>query len=212
MKRPNKLLSLEYLFYDFVKLTSALPGLLLYRPKRLYESELARKRIRGGALLIGNHTGYFDPIYLQFCVWYRRHHFLCLKEFLEGKAAFFFRHFLCIPIDRENFSLDSFREITERLSRGELISMFPEGKINAEGGIASFKSGMVLMALRSGKPIIPVYVARRTHALARLRIAVGEPVDVAARLGEHPALSEIDAMTSYLQEKEQQLCALCEGR
>lgn len=212
MKKPDKapLFSFSCLFYDFVKVTSALPGLIAFRPKWLYESPEARQRIRGGALLIGNHSGYFDPVYLQFCVWYRRHHFICTKEFFEGRKAFLFRNFLCIPIDRDNFSMDSFRTITDHLSRGELVSMFPEGHVSG-GALSSFKSGMVLMAMRSGKPIVPVYIGSRKNILRRIPMAVGEPVDVKALCGDRPAYSRIEEVTQLLYEKEQKLKALCDA-
>ena len=104
-KRPQraKLFSLKYLVYDFVKVTAALPGLLWLRPRWRYENKEARRRIRGGAVVIANHVGFFDPIYVMFAIWYRRHHFICGKEFFESKSRWWFEHFLCIPVDRGNF-------------------------------------------------------------------------------------------------------------
>ena len=31
-----------------------------------------------------NHDGFFDPIYLMFAIWYRRHRFICRKEFFDS--------------------------------------------------------------------------------------------------------------------------------
>ena len=207
------LFAAEYFFYDFVKLTAAIPGLVWFRPKVLYASEAAKKKIKGGALLISNHTAVFDPIYLQIAVWYRRHRFVCLKEFFESRGGWFFKAFLCIPIDRENFNISSFREITEHLKRGELVSMFPEGRINDETeGVAAFKSGMVLMAMRSGVPIVPVYVRRFEGFPHRLTMAVGEAMDVAALCGGRPTMSRIDEISELLHEKEDELRELAEKR
>lgn len=213
MSKTNKakLFSFQYLFYDITKVISALPGLIAFRPKYLFENDAARKHIHGGALLIGNHNGFFDPIYMQYCIWYRRHHFICTKEFFEGKKAFLFRNFLCIPIDRDNFSIDSFRVITDHLEQGDLVSMFPEGHITAENSLASFKSGMVLMAMRSGRPIVPVYIGKRKNVLRRIPMAVGEPVDIQKLCGSRPAFSQIAQITALLQEKEAKLKALCDA-
>lgn len=207
------LFAAEYFFYDFVKLTAAIPGLVWFRPKVLYASEAAKKKIKGGALLISNHTAVFDPIYLQIAVWYRRHRFVCLKEFFEGRGGWFFKSFLCIPIDRENFNISSFREITDHLKRGELVSMFPEGHINDETeGVAAFKSGMVLMAIRSGVPILPVYVRRFEGFPHRLTMAVGEVIDVTKLYGGRPTMSQIEEISSLLYEKEDELRELAEKR
>ena len=101
-KRTNraKLFSPRYLVHDFIKATAAIPGLIWMRPRWIFETKAARKRIRGGALLIANHYGFFDPVYLMFAVWYRRHHFICGKEFFESRFRWLFKQFLCIPIDR----------------------------------------------------------------------------------------------------------------
>lgn len=211
MKKPKraKLFSLSYLFYDITKLIAALPGLLAFRPKYIYQNKAARKRIRGGAILIGNHTGFFDPVYMQFGVWYRRHHFLCAKEFFESKARFFFKNFMCIPIDRDNFGMDTFREITDHLKQGELVSMFPEGRIEKE--LNSFKSGMVLMALQSGTPIVPIYIKPRKTIWHRLVMAIGEPVDVVEVCGgSRPSFSKIESVAELLLNVEVQLKEMCE--
>ena len=207
-KQKSRIFGLEYLFYDFVKLTAALPGLIAFRPKTICENEKARKKIRGGAIIIANHTGFFDPVYLLMGIWYRRQRFVCIKELFEGKRGFFFRHFLCIPIDRENFGLDKLDEITEHLKNEELVCMFPEGRINQEDGIASFKSGMILMSLHSGKPVIPVYIHKRAHWYERLVLVIGEPVNVCEMYGPRPTLRQIEAASKLLHEKEDELSKL----
>lgn len=206
-KKQNKLFSLQYWFYDFVKITAALPGLLVFRPKFVYENERARKKLRGGALLIGNHIGFLDPIYLMIAIWYRRHHFICMAEFFRSKARWMFEHFLCIPIDRENFSVDSFRQITEHLKAGEIVSMFPEGHVNEDtsGAVASFKSGMVLMAMRSGVPIVPVYVRKQAHWYERLVLVIGESVDITERYGARPSFVQVEELAKSLHDIENKL-------
>lgn len=201
----------NYLMYDFVKATAAPLGLLWLRPKMLYENAQARERLRGGVLLVANHVGFFDPVYLMIAIWYRRHHFVCIKDFFQNPVSrFFFTAFHCIPIDRENFSMDSLRRIKEELQEGHLVSMFPEGRINEGGDIAPFKSGMVLIALQSGRPIVPAYIGKPRHWYNRLRVAVGEPIDVKQRLGGMPSLAQIDGVARLLWEKEETLRRLCE--
>ncbi len=200
------LFSPRYLFFDFVRLTASLPGLVAFRPKLLYVSRRARQRLRGGVLVISNHNGYRDPVDLLFCFWYRRQRFICMKNFFEGKAGWLFKGFLCIPIDRENFSLDSFRQITGHLQAGEVVTMFPEGHVAAGSGeLAAFKSGMVLMALKSGRPIVPVYIRKREHVWNRLTMVIGEPVDVAAPYGDKPTFAQMAALAKLLEDKENAL-------
>ena len=211
MKKQNDnhkapLFSPRYLFYDFTKLTASLPGMLWLRPKWIYENRAARKRLRGGCLLISNHVGFFDPVYVMIGIWYRRHHFICQKAFFESKARWMFKGFLCIPVDRENFGMDSLRQITGELQAGSLVSIFPEGHINdGSGQMAGFKSGMVLMALQGRVPIVPMYIKAPAHWYNRLRLVIGEPIDIVASYGARPSMAQIDEIAGLLQQKEEEL-------
>ena len=201
-----KAVSLRFWFYDFVKLTAALPGLIWLRPKWIFASPQAKKPLRGGYLAICNHIGFFDPVYLMLAIWYRRHHFVCDKLFFEGKKRWLFRRFLCIPVDRENFGMDTLRSIAGELRGGSLVSLFPEGHINDDSGrLAAFKSGMVLMALQGRAPIVPVYVRPKTRWYQRLRMVIGEPIDIVARYGTRPTLAQIDEIVALLQAGEEEL-------
>lgn len=210
MKKKNAdrqpLFSWSNLLYDFTKLTAALPGLLWLRPKWLYENKAAKKRLRGGNLVISNHAGFFDPVYVMAAVWYRRHRFICTKEFFESKARWLFRGFHCIPVDRENFGIDTLRQISGALKAGSIVSIFPEGHINdGSGEMASFKSGMVLMALQGKAPIVPIYCRPPAHWYNRLRLVIGEPIDIVASCGSRPSFSQIDGIVEMLQRKEEEL-------
>ena len=154
---------------------------LWFRPKRIYTCEKARKIPKGGLLLIANHTDFADPVYMMLGVWQRRQYFLVSEELMDGPHGRLFKACRCIRIDRDNPGVSTFREITERLKSGECVSMCPEGKIAADSTKPSpFKSGAVLMAIRSGVPIIPMYIKKKKSAFGRLRIVIGESVDVRA--------------------------------
>ena len=211
-RNKARLFAFKNLVYDFVKLTAVIPTLIMCRPKFLYSSKKAKKRIRGGAIVIANHNGFFDPIYLMTAVWYRRHHFVCLKQFFERKSAWWFRRFGCVPIDKENVNMESFRSIVAHLRAGELVSMFPEGHIgDGSDRIDVFKSGVVLMAVRARKPIVPVYLKPRRHWYKRCVFAIGEAVDVNS-LGQRQTFSQIDAFAEELRNKERELEALANKR
>ena len=205
-EKKAELFSLRYLFVDFVRITGAIPTLLWYRPKILYENKKAKKKIRGGALLISNHNCFFDPIYIMTALWYRRHHIVCNQEFYNTKAKWFLEHVLCIPIDIENTGFQTMKDINGHLQNGELVSMFPEGHINdGSGELRGFKSGMVLMAMRAGVPIVPVYVREHKPRSGRLRVVVGEPVDINKMFDGRPTMSQIEEVTASLFEKENEL-------
>lgn len=192
----------------FIRVTAA-PSLLWFRPKRIYESEKAKKHVKGGALLIANHVSFFDPIYAMLVIWYRMHHFICIKELMANKFLTFFLGTACqcIPIDRENFGMATFKEITDYIESGELVSMYPEGHVNQDekSNLNSFKSGMVLMALRSNCPIIPLYIKPREKFYSRLVAVIGEPINIKDYYGDKPSFKQVQEIADKLYKKEAEL-------
>ncbi len=205
----HKLFSPRYWFFDFVKVTAAIPGLIWLRPKWIYESRAARRPIRGGALIASNHQSHLDPVYLQFAVGYRRQRFVCMKEFFATPALrWIFGHFMCIPVDRENVSMKTVREVAEALREDWVVSIFPEGRITT-GGTGVFKTGVILMAAQGERPIVPVYIRMPGRWWQRLRVCIGEPLDVIALCGGRPDLRQMDDLSRRLRETEERLEKLC---
>lgn len=124
---------------------------------------------------------------------------------MDSGAGKFLKAVGCIRIDRSNPTLQSFHTITDSLKNGELVSMFPEGRIQSAQSGSPFKSGMVLMAIRSGVPIIPVYLQPRSHWYSRLRVVIGERVSVKELYGDRPTFAQIDEATRLLKDREEQL-------
>jgi 1-acyl-sn-glycerol-3-phosphate acyltransferase len=125
---------------------------------------------------------------------------------MDSKAGGFLRACGCIRIDRNNVTMNTLRVITDKLKQGEIVSMFPQGRISSGGDEgASFKSGMVLMAIRSGAPIVPVYIKQKKSFFSRLNVVIGERVSVTELYGERPTFAQIDAAAKLLYEREEQL-------
>ena len=206
--KKNRAVSLKYLGYDIIRFSAA-PGLLWFRPKKYYLHEEDKKRIKGGALIISNHITVFDPMYLMLTIISRRHHSIIAEELIESKFKrwLFTKCFLCLPINRNKATFGQIKDIITNLKNGNMVTMFPEGKINeSPEGIQSFKSGMVMMASRGNVPIIPVYIKRRKHFYSRLRVAFGSPIDVNAfKSGASLTSEETKAACLAIEAREKEL-------
>ncbi len=162
-------------------------------------------------LVIANHTSFIDPACMMYVLWYRRLYFVCHQAFVETKAGPFFHAAGClIPINADNFSVGSFRSITESLRDGKAVTLFPEGHVNKGDEMLEFKSGMVLISMQSKRPIVPVYLKPRRHWYSRLKAVVGEPVDITALSEGRPAFSKIQEVTALLKKREEELEAFAE--
>ena len=207
MKKKKKRNPFRYFLYDFVKVTGALSAAVWLRPKRLFASKKAKAHFRGGAVAIANHTSVIDPIALYFAFWYRRVHIMAMQELFERKLGnWFFRNMLCIPVDRQNFSIDCFRNTIKILREGGVVAMFPEGKINHDvSTMDTFKSGALLMAMQGGVPILPVYIVAPEKWYRRTVMVIGEPIDPKEMSMGAAGLRAIDGISQRLRERELEL-------
>lgn len=206
------LISFRYFFYDFVRLTGW-PLLIFFRPKKIYISKAAKNGFKGGFIFMANHNSMKDPFYLIACLFRRRHHFVTTNEVCSTRwKKFLFKTcFLCIEINREKFSMSSFKEITTHLERGNMISMFPEGHINVnQEELNPFKGGIVMMAYKANVAIRPVYLEKRKHWYSRLRLYVGEEFFVKEHLvGKVLNTNTVKEVALELEKKEKELEILC---
>lgn len=209
-KDKKRIFRLKYLVYDFVKWTGVLSALIVLRPKLVYENAKAKKCIKGGAVLIANHESYLDPIKIHFALWYRRVHLVATSLLFDTKVkSWFFRHVLCIEVNKEHFNFSTFREVSERLSEDSVVGIFPEGglKNNDDNSVSPFKAGAVLMALKNKKPIIPVYMNKPKRWYNRQIIVVGEPIEMESTDSQIP-LFEVEKIAKALHDKEENLIKL----
>ena len=202
-----KLINFKHILFDIAR-WSGWPLLLWFRMKKIYVNKKQKKHIKGGALVVSNHILYSDPMVLHCTFWYRRLHFVVMKELFEKPfPRFIYSHCGCIPVDREKPSLSSLREIVLRLEGGNLVAIFPEGHVSLKNDnpMATFKSGAVLMAFQANVPIIPTYREIRSNIFKRQKIIIGEPINIKELYGDKIGMKEIEEATKLLFEKEQEL-------
>jgi 1-acyl-sn-glycerol-3-phosphate acyltransferase len=94
-----------------------------------------------------------------------------------------------LPMWRHNCGLHAMRELRERLLAEPCgYILFPEGTRTRDGRMADFKPGLGMIVAETGVPVIPAYIdgafealppGRRLPRLARIRIRIGPPLDLA---------------------------------
>lgn len=201
----------KYFIFDFIKITGLIPMLLWLRPKFIYENKNAKKRIKGRAVVIANHTSLMDPVLMHCSVGIRRLYCVAMSELFERSklANWFFRKILCVPIDRQNVHIGAFKDIINILKEDKVVGIFPEGHIYKEDatGVDFFKSGVVLMALKGKAPIIPMAFIQRKKWWQRQVVVIGESIRLEK---DNMNLTDIANFSILLREKEANLFKIYE--
>lgn len=174
-----------------------------YRIKRHYLNEEAEKKckwIKGGAVIVANHTAFDDPLYLNSLLWYRRNYYLAgeavMDQAIKGPLL---KSAGCIRIDRNISDINAIRECVRVLKEGFTLNMFPEGGIHKDGDVAEIKKGAILIAVQAGVPIIPVYSEPRKNWIHRRRAVIGEPFDPKKYCAKKfPSMAELNQMNEEL--------------
>lgn len=132
----------------------------------------------GGALICPNHTKASDPFFVVFALGLRNRIVAMAKAevlripvvgWLLGKAGVF-------GIERGKADVGAIKTAMKSLKAGEKLLMFPEGTRVKKGEEAdhSAKNGAAMLALRTGMPIVPVYIPREKNWFRPTPVVIGE--------------------------------------
>ena len=95
----------------------------------------------GGVLLLGNHASWFDWAVLQIAC-PRPIRYVMLRSIYEMPVLKgFLKVFGVIPIAPGKDAEESLTQIREALQNGDVVAIFPEGRISRNGQLAAFKRG-----------------------------------------------------------------------
>lgn len=141
---------------------------------------------RGPLVLAANHFSHLDPFVAAVAI-RRPVRFLGVDE-LFGRSQFFdgLTYYLgVIPMPRGPVPLRAMRTSLAHLRRGGAVGVFPEGRRVAEWGESPPKQGAAWLSIRTGAPLIPMFIAGTGGAMGLddlklrrhpIRVKVGEPL------------------------------------
>lgn len=142
-----------------------------------------------GALVVAsNHRRYLDPVFICMAV-PRRMQWMGKKELFAPPFDRFFYLIGSFPVNREGGGRAALRTALGYLSQGAALGIFPEGtRRKGYQAEETPKSGAIMLAVRSGAPLIPVYIGEVPGPLVRLRgegleIYIGRPREIEREAG-----------------------------
>ncbi len=155
------LLIAAYIFKQVPEFTMRfLIWLLSHTMYRVTHHGLEKIPDRSGAIIVCNHVSFVDALLLAGAV-RRPIRFVMYKPIFEIPVLnFVFRTGRAIPImgrreDEEVFEA-AFKTIREGLQSGDLLCIFPEGKLTTDGEIDTFRPGIERILKETPVPVIPM--------------------------------------------------------
>jgi 1-acyl-sn-glycerol-3-phosphate acyltransferase len=169
----------------------------------------------GPVILASNHASFADPPMVGVGV-PRMCNYLARADLFENRLfGWWLREVGVVPVDRDGGSAAGLRTILGRLRQGSAILLFPEGTRTTDGRLQAARSGVGLMVMKSGAPVVPVRLTGsfeawgRRHLLPRPRLVkvfFGPVLRFEAQLAEARTCSK-DRLKALYQEVSDQIMA-----
>ncbi len=133
---------------------------------------------QGAVLLCPNHTRMSDPLFVVFALGLKNRPRVLAKQelmripvlgWLLSKAG-------VIGVDRGKSDVTAVKQSLKCLKNGEKLLLFPEGTRHRDGSMdEEGKAGAAMLSLRTGTPILPIYIPADKRWFRRTPVVFGEP-------------------------------------
>ncbi len=114
----------------------------------------------GPAVLVCNHVSFVDALVISAACRRPIRFVMDHRIFRWPVLSFVFRHSLAIPIApaKEDAAMmeAAFAEVSSALAAGELVGLFPEGRITFDGEISPFRPGITRILDANPVPVVPM--------------------------------------------------------
>lgn len=130
----------------------------------------------GGCILVANHTQWADPVLIATALG-TKHDIVAmakkelfeikpLKPLIEALGAF--------PVDRNRADINAIKLSLKAVRDGRKLLIFPEGTTKHQEGDEA-KEGAARIALKTGAPILPIYISENKKFRSKVYVVIGEP-------------------------------------
>jgi 1-acyl-sn-glycerol-3-phosphate acyltransferase len=131
-------------------------------------------------IIVSNHVSFLDPLLIMAFV-PRKIHCIALRSLYKIDWIKWFLYLVeALPSGRVS------RKAAHLLSRNKNVGLFPEGGVSYDGKFREFRRGAALLALKTGRPVLPCAVSGTFESLPfgakfpklfrPLKLKIGKPI------------------------------------
>jgi 1-acyl-sn-glycerol-3-phosphate acyltransferase len=175
--------------------------LLIHSMYRVDKVGLERIPEQGACVVACNHVSYVDAVVISACVRRPIRFVMDHRIFATPVLGFVFREMRTIPIApaKEDAARkeQAFADVAQALREGELVGIFPEGRLTEDGELGAFRPGLERIVRETPAPVVPMALSglwgsffSRSHngkamrrwrgMYSRIALTVGEPMPARA--------------------------------
>lgn len=131
---------------------------------------------QGAVILCPNHTRLSDPLFTVFAMGLKHRPQVMAKAelmsipvlgWLLGKAGVF-------AVERGKSDVGAIKRAMRCLRSGDKLLMFPEGTRSQDESLGDAKTGVAMLSVRTGTPILPIYIPAEKKWFRRTPVVFGE--------------------------------------
>lgn len=136
-----------------------------------------RLDVKAPYIVIGNHQAWIDPVVMAVGV---RHEQICLLGKRELSAGGLLNKIMAnlhvVLVSRHNTDMEAMRACMKVVREGHILGVFPEGTRYHKGVMEELETGVAMIALRAGVPLIPMLIPQKMKFFRRNDCYIGEAI------------------------------------
>ena len=125
-------------------------------------------------------------------------HFMAKEElFAKPILKWIFTKLKAFPVRRATADRTAIRHAINLLNNGELLGLFPEGTRSKTGKLGKPETGLAMIALKSGAPVVPAAIIGTNKVwkegllLPRFIVKFGNPINVEQGKSDKEAMENL---------------------
>lgn len=152
----------------------------------------------GSLVLCSNHANNLDPILISI-FFPRKISWMAKRELFENKILkFIIDRVGGFPVNRDEVDIGAVKKSLKILQEDKVLGIFPEGTRVKKLDLNNAKAGVSLLAIRSKSPVLPVYIESTYKIFSKVKIHIGEPLNLHKNIEGKPTPEEYIKKSQYI--------------
>ncbi len=134
----------------------------------------------GAALICGNHTSLKDPVLVAIAAGFGHFiRFMAKDELMRIPVfGYLLKKVGTFGVKRGQADIKSIKTALSILKSGGKVGIFPEGHRVESDEDSEAKNGVIMLAAKTGAPIVPVYIPREKKLFRSVEVVIGKPYHI----------------------------------